>query len=141
MPKNLNQVEARYLSEIYRMTERHEELATGALASKFNVRPASVVDVLNRLMEKGLISRPGWGRIELTGSGRSVAMKIIHNHRILELYFRDRLGLQMNETCKQAQRIDYLIGDVVVSRMCEDLGYPTNCVHGFEVRHVGCRRS
>jgi len=140
MPKILNHMEARYLSEIYRMHERHEEVATGVLAVRFKVRPASTVDVLKRLMAKGLIAKPGWGKVVLTGRGEAAAMKIIHNHRVLELYFRDRLGLPMDETCRQALRIDYLIGDVVISRMCEKLGYPANCVHGLEVKHVGCRR-
>lgn len=137
----MNHVEARYLSEIYRILERREIVATGVLAEMFRVKPSSVVDVVERLRRKGLIERPTWGRMILTRKGFVAASKIIHNHRVLELYFRDRLDLPPEETCSQALLIDYMIGDPVIKKMCEKLSYPTSCIHGLEVRHLGCRRS
>jgi DtxR family Mn-dependent transcriptional regulator len=142
VPKNyLNFVEFRYMTELYRLWESEKRLSTGVLASKFGVRPASVVDVLERLERRGLIERPRWGKIIFTRKGLTTAAKIIHNHRVLELYFRDMLGISDDEACHQAKRIDHLVGDLVVWRMCERLSYPERCIHGYEVRHKGCRRN
>ena len=138
--KDLNPVESRYMTGLYRLWESKGRLSTGVLASMFSVRPASVVDVLDRLEEKGLIERPRWGRIAFTRKGLATATKIIHNHRVLELYFRDRLGIPVSEACRQAGRIDHLVGDLVVRKMCEKLRYPERCIHGNEVRHTVCRR-
>ncbi|MEM4289916.1 MAG: hypothetical protein QXQ48_06555 [Nitrososphaerota archaeon] len=68
---------------------------------------------MERLRRKGLIERPAWGRMILARKGFETASKIIHNHRVLEPYFRNKLDLPPEETCSQPLLIDYMIGDLV----------------------------
>ncbi len=139
MPKtSLNQVETNYLREIYRAIERSSEVTTGWLAKTFNVRPASAVDVLNRLRNKRLVEKQGWGRIRLTRQGTILASQIIHNHRVLELYFNQGFGIPAEDACKEASKIDYLLGEIVIRKICEKLRFPDRCIHGLEVRHDSC---
>ncbi|MEM1946964.1 MAG: metal-dependent transcriptional regulator [Candidatus Caldarchaeum sp.] len=141
MPKmTLNPVEASYLREMYRKGENSLEISTGDLAKIFDVRPASVVDVVHRLARKKLVEKQGWGKIALSKKGLSVAARIIHNHRVLETYFSRGLGLEVEDSCTEAAKIDYLIGDKVIRRLCEKLSFPEQCIHGFEVSHEICRR-
>ncbi|MCS7110070.1 MAG: metal-dependent transcriptional regulator [Candidatus Caldarchaeum sp.] len=140
MPKTaLNTVEVNYLKEIYRAQEKNIQPTTGYLADLFSVKPPSAFDVLNRLAEKKMLERTGWGKFVLTARGVATVSKIIHNHRILETYFYKELGLDLSEACLQAARIDQQVGEPLVKRMCEKLNFPTTCIHGNEVKHRGCR--
>jgi DtxR family Mn-dependent transcriptional regulator len=132
MPKIiLNTAEARYLAEIYRSLERSEKPTTGKLANTFKVRPASVVDVLNRLSRKQLVKRAGWGRFVLTPKGAEIAASIIRNHRVLETYFCRELEIPPDLACAEAAKIDYLVGKTVVDRLWARLDNPDKCIHGW----------
>ncbi|MDW8084548.1 MAG: metal-dependent transcriptional regulator [Candidatus Caldarchaeum sp.] len=140
MPKiELNKVETSYLKEIYRAVERNFEPSTGYMAKLFTVKPASAFDVLDRLVEKKMVERTGWGKFRLTSRGISLAARIMHNHRILETYFHKELGLGVADACSQAAKIDHQVGDLLVRKMCERLNFPKTCIHGNEVKHRGCR--
>lgn len=140
MPKiELNKVETSYLKEIYRAVERNLEPSTGYMAKLFTVKPASAFDVLDRLVEKKMLERTGWGKFRLTSRGISLAARIMHNHRILETYFHKELGLSVADACSQAAKIDHQVGDLLVRKMCERLNFPQTCIHGNEVKHRGCR--
>ncbi|BAJ51179.1 metal dependent repressor, DtxR family [Candidatus Caldarchaeum subterraneum] len=139
MPKFiLQQVESSYLLELYRAHENQHTPTTGELAKAFAVKPASAVDVLNRLSEKKLVTKIGWGKFSLTPRGHAVALRVIHNHRILETFFHKELGLETDKACIEASRIDYAIGDEVVIRLCQRLNNPSTCIHGKEVKHPRC---
>ncbi|MCS7129587.1 MAG: metal-dependent transcriptional regulator [Candidatus Caldarchaeum sp.] len=139
MPKiNINEVEKQYLQHIYRSLEDSVEVSTGSLADAFKVRPASAVDVLNRLAARGLIKRTGWGRFSLSQRGMKLASRIIHNHRVLETYFSRNLGLTEAEACREASKIDHLVGDAVVRQFCKILGHPSKCIHGRDMVHTSC---
>lgn len=140
MPKiELNTVETSYLKEIYRALEKNLEPSTGYLAKMFTVRPASAFDVLERLVQKKMVERAGWGRFKLTPRGISTASRIIHNHRVLETFFNKELGLAASDACSQAERIDYQVGELLIKKMCERLNYPHTCIHGNEVKHAKCK--
>lgn len=139
MPKiSLQQVETSYLLQLYRAHENQHTPTTGELAKTFAVKPASAIDVLNRLSEKKLVAKTGWGKFRLTPRGHALALRVIHNHRILETFFHRELGLEAGEACIEAGRIDYLIGDEVVKRLCQRLNNPATCIHGKEVKHLRC---
>lgn len=140
MPKlEINPVEAAYLREIYRAIEKGLDPSTTYLARIFRVRPASAFDVVERLVKKNLAERMGWGRFRLSTRGMNIAYTTIHNHRILETYFYNELGFSVNEACIEAAKIDYCIGQEVVTRLCSRLNYPEKCIHGNEVKHRRCR--
>jgi len=132
MPKTvINIVEARYLAEIYRHLERSQKPTTGTLANIFKVRPASAVDVLNRLSRKQLVRKAGWGKFVLTTKGVELASSIIRNHRVLETYFHRELDLPPDQACAEAAKIDLLVGKTVVDRLWGRLENPTKCIHGW----------
>jgi len=141
MPKfRLSQAEAAYLGEMYRLIEGGQPPTVTALAARFRVRPPSVVEVLDRLSGKGVLVRRPWKAPQLTRSGRALATEIIHNHRVIELYFSRALRLQSDLSCNEAAKVDYLLSDEVVGRMCRYLHRPNRCVHGNPVEHIGCVR-
>jgi len=110
------------------------------LARRFGVKPPSVVETLRRLEGRGLVERVRWRYLGLSRRGERVARLLIHRHRVLETFFNKELRLGPAASCKEASRIDYIISDAVVSRICSILGYPSQCMHGRPLAHVECRR-
>ena len=47
-----------------------------------------------------------------------VAESVMHQHRIVELYFNTKLGLDSEVSCAEASKVDYLLDNVVVEKMC-----------------------
>jgi len=141
VPKNeLTRPEAAYLGEFYRLLETSVEPTVSTLAQRFGVSLPTVIDVFERLERKGLVLREPWKTPKLTRQGMALAASIIHRHRVIELYFSEKLGLGYEFSCSEASKIDYLLSDEVVSRMCSALHRPRRCFHGNPVKHVGCMR-
>lgn len=134
----LTPFEAAYLMAIFRINEGGRVASSGHLADFFKVKQSSAIDMLRRLESNGLIKRKLWQEVKLTYLGLSIATKFIHNHRVLEIYFTDRLGLSKNISCREASKIDYMIGDRVIRKMCSEIGYLEKCIHGKPVMHKKC---
>lgn len=136
---NLERREAEYLLELYRVAEAGGRTSTGALAKRFRVKPPSAVEVLRRLEDRGLVKRSRWRHVELSMRGEPLARRLIHRHRVLETFFHRELRLEPAASCREAAKIDYIISDDVVNRLCSSLGYPSRCVHGRPLIHVDCQ--
>ncbi len=131
---SLSRLEAVYLVELHKMADGGRT-GTSALAARFGVREASVVDVVKRLEEKGLVVREPWRSISLTRRGESLAEQLIHNHRVIETYFHRVLNLPAQLACSEAQKLDSILSWRTIASMCRALNHPKTCIHGEEIKH------
>jgi len=134
----LTSTSASYLLALWRLEEDKQELSTGKLAKIFDVKAPSVIDALKKLESYGLVKRAPWKRIGLTKRGNDLALNMIHNHRVLEVYFRKVLGLDDETSCIEASKMDYLIGTKLIKKICKALNYPETCIHGKNLVHKEC---
>ena len=142
MPKSdPTAIEAAYLKQAYRMRESGRLPAVTLLAHEFGVTLPSVIDVLRKLERKGLVKRTPWKAPSLTRAGLAEARRIIHSHRVLEVYYAEALGLDDTYACAEASKVDYLMGASAVERMCDSLHRPARCLHGLTIEHVRSRPS
>lgn len=56
-----------------------------------------------------------------------VAESVMHQHRIVELYFNTKLGLDSEVSCAEASKVDYLLDNAVVEKMCKALDRTSRC--------------
>jgi len=129
---------ASYLLALWRLEEDKQKLSTGKLAKIFDVKAPSVIDALKKLESYGLVRRAPWKRINFTKRGNYLALDIIHNHRILEVYFKKSLGLDDETSCSEASKIDYIVGMELIKKICKALNYPETCIHGRALVHKKC---
>ncbi|MEM3382555.1 MAG: metal-dependent transcriptional regulator [Nitrososphaerales archaeon] len=134
----LTSKETSYLLALWQLEEDKQKLSTGKLAKIFNVKAPSVIDILKKLESYGLVKRIPWKRIKLTKRGNYLALNIIHNHRVLEVYFNKFLSLDKETSCKEASKIDYLVGTKLIEKICKILNYPETCIHGKPLVHTKC---
>lgn len=131
----LSPSEVAYLKVIHRMNESNETSSVSALARKFKVKLPSAVEILSKLETKGLVVRKRWRVPQLTKRGEKLAELVMHQHRVLEVYLNEKLGVNSDMSCAQAGKIDYLFDTDVIEKMCRVLNRPATCLHGFPIQH------
>jgi len=133
---DLSRSEVAYLQAMYRLSESNDSASVSTLAKRFDVRLPTTIEILNKLERKRLVAKKPWRVPELTRKGIIVAEAIMHQHRIIELYFNSKLGLDSKQSCAEASKIDYLLNPDLVAKMCKVLKRPTRCLHGNAIRHM-----
>lgn len=125
-----------YVKAIYRLGEANARVTTQALAEKVGVAPASVTSMLKRLAELKLVEYAPYKGVELTETGRMVAMEMIRHHRLLELYLTQALGFSWDEVHVEADRLEHFISEKLEARIDEALGYPSHDPHGSPIPNI-----
>jgi DtxR family transcriptional regulator, Mn-dependent transcriptional regulator len=77
-----------YLKTIYQICTRQQEqpAATGQIAEALSVAPGTVTSMLKTLAESGLARYTPYEGAVLTDSGRTLALRVLRRHRLLELF-------------------------------------------------------
>ena len=119
-----------YLKTIYSIDESGEEVSTTAIAHRLSVSPASVTAMLKRLSSKGYIDYRRYQGIELTESGKALALEVIRHHRLLEAYLHRTLGMPWDKVHDEAEVLEHAISEELEDRIAKFLGDPTHDPHG-----------
>jgi len=120
-----------YAKAIYSLQERLDEpVSTSALAERLAVSPASASAMVKRLEALGLVTRRPYHGVELTPSGRRVALEVIRHHRLLELYLAEALGMPWDRVHEEAEVLEHAISPELSELIAEKLGNPTHDPHG-----------
>ena len=61
---------------------------------------------------------------------RKLAIRVVRNHRLLELYLTNTLGLPWDEVHEEAENLEHAVSDRLVARIDEYLGHPDRDPHG-----------
>jgi DtxR family Mn-dependent transcriptional regulator len=120
-----------YLKALFLLDPHSEkQVATGEIAIALNVTPGSVTTMIKTLAEGGLVlHRPHYG-VQLTKSGRTLAVRVVRRHRIVELFLVEILSMDWSEVHEEAEQLEHVVSDIVIDRMDELLGHPTVDPHG-----------
>jgi DtxR family transcriptional regulator, Mn-dependent transcriptional regulator len=123
--------EENYLKAIYKLQESNgETVATSALAQVMGVHAPSVTDMLKRMALKKLVSYQKSRGVNLTEKGKRVAVSIIRNHRLWEVFLVDKLGFGWDEVHNLAEELEHIKSDLLINRLDAHLGYPKADPHG-----------
>jgi len=131
----LTRSEIAYLEAMYRLNEAHDAASVSTLAKRFDVRLPTAIEILDKLEQKRLVIKKPWKVPELSKRGILIAESVMHQHRIVELYFNAKLGIDSDLSCAEASKIDYLLDPIVVKKMCKVLNRSSQCLHGFAIQH------
>lgn len=122
-----------YLKAIYAVARDQGKVTTQALADRLEVSPASVTNMLKRLADCKLVLYAPYRGVELTESGRKIAMEMIRHHRLLELYLTQALGYSWDEVHAEAELLEHFISEKLEARIDEALGFPSLDPHGAPI--------
>ena len=123
-----------YMAEIYRLVDRQPDgadfITSSQLADLLFVSPPAVNRMVNRLSDLGLLVHQPYQGITITDAGRLEALKLVRCQRIAEVFLVRVMGINWLNVHDEALRLSDGLSDVIVQRMYEMTGEPSNCPHG-----------
>ncbi len=128
--KRVTQAMEDYLKAAYRLEQDGGAVTTLRLAEELGFSGPSVTNMVKRLDDLKLVIHAPYHGIELTASGRKVALEVIRHHRLLELYLATALGYDLEDVHQEAERLEHHVSEALEARMERVLDYPRFDPHG-----------
>ena len=128
-----------YLKRIYvaQEEERVDRVPTGRLAADLDITPGSVTGMIKSLAGSGLVDYAPYGGVRLTAAGSRLARKVVHRHRVIELWLMATLDMSWSEVHEEAEQLEHALSDRLLERIDEKLGYPDRDPHGQPIPRTG----
>jgi DtxR family Mn-dependent transcriptional regulator len=112
-----------YLEAIYMIEQKKNVSRVKDIASRLNVRAASVTGALQSLSEKNLINYTPYEYITLTEAGKYEAMKVVRRHKFLKKFFIEILGVDEDIADEGACNVEHTIPKVIMERMVDFMDF------------------
>ncbi|NCP45600.1 MAG: metal-dependent transcriptional regulator [Flavobacteriales bacterium] len=123
--------EENYLKAIYKLSLNGVQgVSTNAIAYKLATKPSSVTDMIKKLADKKLVSYQKYQGVNLTKKGRDVAVSIIRNHRLWEVFLVEKLNFKWDEVHDLAEELEHINTHKLTERLDEFLDFPKFDPHG-----------
>lgn len=123
--------EENYLKAIYKLSLNGiQGVSTNAIADKLATKPSSVTDMIKKLADKKLVSYQKYQGVNLTKKGSDVAVSIIRNHRLWEVFLVEKLNFKWDEVHDLAEELEHINTHKLTERLDEFLGFPKFDPHG-----------
>ena len=100
------------------------------MAEALGVSPGTVTSMLKTLSESGLAEYVPYEGARLTEAGRTLALRVVRRHRLIELFLVRTLELTWDEVHAEAENMEHAVSDLLVDRIDAYLGYPETDPHG-----------
>ncbi len=120
-----------YAKAIYALETRGDgAVSTNALAARLGVTAASASNMVKKLATLDLVTHEPYRGVQLTDSGRRVALEVLRHHRLLELYLSETLGLPWDRVHDEAEVLEHVLSEELEELIAQKLGNPTHDPHG-----------
>ena len=121
---------AEYLSSIHLICRDYGFAANHRLAGWMGVSTSAVTQALGRLKKQGLVDQERYEHVLLTEAGRSLALKVLKRHFLLEHLLVKTLDFPWDKSDDEAKVLQNQISDDLADHLDVKLGHPQTCPHG-----------
>ena len=127
-----------YLKAIWTLSEREtsggrQEAMTNDLAEQLQVSPPAVSRMLKQMERQSLVAHTPYYGVCLTEKGRTIALRIVRRHRLLELFLTNILDYSPDAVHEEAERLEHHISNEFEMKIDALLGFPKSCPHGSPI--------
>ena len=121
-----------YVKAIYQiLTETNQPtVGNGDIARKLGVAPGTVTSMLQTLDAANLVNYQTHKGASLTDAGRTLALRVLRRHRLMELFLNKTLGMTWAEVHEEAEHLEHAVSDGLIDRIDAYLGFPDRDPHG-----------
>jgi DtxR family Mn-dependent transcriptional regulator len=106
------------------------------VARRLGVAPPSVVEMFKRLEEQGLVKYSPYRGVGLAEAGRTIARRMVRNHRLVEFLMKQTLNIDADEGI--ACGVEHHMTEEFTDALCSLLGHPRKCPHGNQIPRGKC---
>jgi|TARA_B100001093_G_scaffold455381_1_gene465506 DtxR family Mn-dependent transcriptional regulator len=123
--------EENYLKAILNISlSTNKKVSTNEISNVLKTSPASVTDMLKKLLEKKLVEYEKYKGVELSNIGKQYAVNIIRKHRLWETFLVDHLEFNWSEVHEIAEELEHIKSTKLINKLDTFLGYPKFDPHG-----------
>jgi DtxR family transcriptional regulator, Mn-dependent transcriptional regulator len=122
-----------YIKNIYKLQGEREKVTTSSIADALSVSAASVTDMIKKLSDRSLIKYMPYQGVELTHSGRKMALQTLRRHRLWEMFLVEFLNYTWDEVHDEAEKLEHIMSTDLEERIDKALGYPKHDPHGHPI--------
>src|SRR5829696_5353457 len=119
-----------YLREVYKPETAGERATPSPVAAAMDVSAPSASVMLKRLAALDLVEHAPVRGVELTESGRRVALEVVRHHRLLEQYLAETLGVPLEQVHAEADRLEHALSEELERLIDAKRGHPTHDPNG-----------
>ncbi len=119
-----------YLEALCRIRDRNELPTATTLARELNVAPPSVVGMLKRMCDQGLLLYEKRCAVTLTTQGEECAVNLRRRHRLAERMLTDLLKMPWSRAHSLACSFEHVITVEIEPYLLKALNNPLTCPHG-----------
>jgi len=105
-----------YVELVYIIQNKKEKVHTSDIASAFNINPASVTEIFQKLSDEGYINYEKYTGVTLTGKGRKIAMNTKKKHDTLKS-FLILLGVDEEIADEDACKIEHHVNPETMRKL------------------------
>jgi DtxR family Mn-dependent transcriptional regulator len=125
-----------YLKGIYKLQKDGHAVSTSDLARHLGLEDGSVTGMLKKLAAQKFVRHQPYRGVELTASGKKLAVKMTRRHRLWEMFLVQFLGYTWDEVHAEAERLEHVTSDDLEYRLDKLLGRPKFDPHGDPIPSV-----
>jgi DtxR family transcriptional regulator, Mn-dependent transcriptional regulator len=119
-----------YLRTIFELEEEGIVPLRARIAERLSQSGPTVSQTVARMERDGLVRVEGDRHLELTDTGRSLAVRVMRKHRLAECLLVNVIGLPWEDVHVEACRWEHVMSEEVERRIVALLGGPSACPHG-----------
>lgn len=126
-----------YLCTIYSLFERNvnEGIKSIDIAKKLNISRPSVSAMVKKLAKEGYVIADRYAKIFLTELGKKEARKVMHKHRVIEVFLTDVLGHDIKKVHEEAHKLEHAFSDESIEKLDNLLNNPKLSPMGKRIPH------
>jgi len=123
--------EENYLKAIFKLSATKKEgVPTNSIAVEIDTKASSVTDMIKKLSDKKLVNYKKYQGVNLTEKGKKIAVTIIRNHRLWEVFLVEKLNFKWDEVHEFAEELEHIKSDDLTERLDAFLAFPKYDPHG-----------
>ena len=126
-----------YLKCIYEIGTEVEKISNKEIASRMQVSPPAVTEMIKRMISEGLLVKDKSRGYLLTDLGSQLVSDLYRKHRLIEVFLLKNLGYTTEEVHEEAEVLEHTVSEHFIDRLDHMLGNPKTCPHGGTIPPKG----
>ena len=126
-----------YLKCIYEIGTEVEKISNKEIASRMQVSPPAVTEMIKRMISEGLLVKDKTHGYLLTDLGSQLVSDLYRKHRLIEVFLLKNLDYTTEEVHEEAEVLEHTVSEHFIDKLDYMLGNPKTCPHGGTIPPKG----
>ncbi|MBU0980077.1 MAG: metal-dependent transcriptional regulator [Nanoarchaeota archaeon] len=126
-----------YLRTLYAIYEKLKDKSEGLrsidVAKELGISKPSVSAMIKKLISMNYLKAKPYSKIHFTRKGLKEALRVMHNHRVIEVFLRDILGYGLTKVHEEAHRLEHAFSEESIKRLDKFLKHPKKSPYGMKI--------